>query len=96
MHHLLFQNQNELDAMTIKALGSSLNLSRKQFLEDLNLPILREKVQNDFNGGVRSGVNGTPCLYLNGARYTGLFSYKMLSQEIEELRKPKGLFSFFS
>ena len=30
-----------------------------------------EKVRNDFTGGVRSGVNGTPTFFVNGARYEG-------------------------
>jgi protein-disulfide isomerase len=30
-----------------------------------------EKIRRDFTGGVRSGVNGTPSLFLNGLRYDG-------------------------
>jgi protein-disulfide isomerase len=28
-------------------------------------------VRRDFIGGVRSGVNGTPSLFINGERYDG-------------------------
>jgi protein-disulfide isomerase len=28
-------------------------------------------IRRDFTGGVRSGVNGTPCLFINGERYDG-------------------------
>jgi protein-disulfide isomerase len=34
-----------------------------QFVED--------RVEADFNSGVRSGVRGTPTLFVNGARYSG-------------------------
>ncbi|MGO4407780.1 DsbA family protein [Bosea sp. RAF48] len=30
-----------------------------------------EKIRRDFLGGVRSGVNGTPSLFINGQRYDG-------------------------
>ncbi len=30
-----------------------------------------ERVQSDFMGGVRSGVNGTPTFFVNGERYDG-------------------------
>jgi len=29
------------------------------------------RIESDFMGGVRSGVNGTPCLFINGTRYDG-------------------------
>jgi protein-disulfide isomerase len=30
-----------------------------------------EAIQKDFDGGLRSGVNGTPTLFINGHRYEG-------------------------
>ncbi|GAB5097178.1 DsbA family protein [Caballeronia sp. LP006] len=29
------------------------------------------RIQQDFDGGLRSGVNGTPTLFINGHRYDG-------------------------
>jgi protein-disulfide isomerase len=29
------------------------------------------KVRDDFRGGIRSGVNGTPTFFINGYRYDG-------------------------
>jgi protein-disulfide isomerase len=29
------------------------------------------KVRDDFSSGVRSGVNGTPTLFINGVRFDG-------------------------
>ncbi|RAI43960.1 DsbA family protein [Rhodoplanes roseus] len=30
-----------------------------------------EKIEADFSGGVRSDVNGTPTLFVDGVRYDG-------------------------
>jgi protein-disulfide isomerase len=30
-----------------------------------------KKVREDFRGGIRSGVNGTPTFFINGSRYDG-------------------------
>jgi protein-disulfide isomerase len=30
-----------------------------------------ERIRNDFDSGVRSGVNGTPTFFINGHRYDG-------------------------
>jgi protein-disulfide isomerase len=39
-------------------------------------------VRRDFIGGVRSGVNGTPCFFVNGARHDGAHSFEALSAAI--------------
>ena len=38
----------------------------------------RNKVRNDFIGGVRSGVNGTPAFFINGVRHDGPYDYASL------------------
>jgi protein-disulfide isomerase len=44
-----------------------------------------QKIQKDFMGGVRSGVNGTPTLFINGNRYPGAVEFKDLVSTIELL-----------
>ena len=43
------------------------------------------RVQEDFLSGVRSGVNGTPCLFINGMRYDGPRDLQSLLGAIEQL-----------
>lgn len=33
--------------------------------------LVEDRVESDFNSGVRSGVRGTPALFLDGVRYRG-------------------------
>jgi hypothetical protein len=36
-------------------------------------------VHNDFMGGIRSGVNGTPAFFINGVRHDGPYDYASLA-----------------
>jgi len=40
-------------------------------------------VRDDFRGGVRSGVNGTPTFFINGLRHDGPFELDDLVEGIE-------------
>jgi protein-disulfide isomerase len=53
----------------IEALVKRLKLDANQFETDLETRKFQSRVKHDFMGGVRSGVNGTPGLFINGARY---------------------------
>ena len=54
------------------------------FKMDLQDPKLGEKVEADFESGVRSGVNGTPSFFINGSKHDGPFDYATLALAIEE------------
>lgn len=45
----------------------------------------RKRVRDDFRNGVKSGVNGTPTFFINGARYDG--SWANVEAFIGTLRK---------
>lgn len=70
MHDLLFENQSALEVENLTGYGRSLG-----FTDELVGSAMRQeyapKVRRDFRSGVRSGVNGTPTLFINGARYDG-------------------------
>ncbi|NMH94224.1 thioredoxin domain-containing protein [Pseudonocardia bannensis] len=51
-----------------------------QFVED--------RVEADFNSGVRSGVRGTPTLFVNGERYQGPVTVDALMDALQEVRAP--------
>ena len=46
-----------------------------QFVED--------RVEADFNSGVRSGVRGTPTLFIDGVRYCGDVTVRALLTALE-------------
>jgi len=65
MHQLLFENFDALSIETVMALANTLELDMVLFRQDLQSDNLLYKVEKDFNGGVRSGVSGTPTFFLN-------------------------------
>ena len=71
MHDMLFQNQDALDDESLLAYADALQLDLDRFALDLAEHRYVGHIRNDFLSGVRSGVNGTPNLFLNGERYQG-------------------------
>jgi protein-disulfide isomerase len=69
MHDALFENQEQLGQPLIEALVNRLRLDAARFEADLQSRSFQAHVKHDFMGGVRSGVNGTPGFFINGARY---------------------------
>jgi protein-disulfide isomerase len=68
MHDTLFENQDALDDASLMSYGEQLGLGRTRLLDALRGSHSR-RIREDFLGGVRSGVNGTPSLFINGQRY---------------------------
>ncbi len=69
-HDMLYENQNALTDDDLlrygKALGIDAAIVKAAFDGRYD-----DHIRTDFMGGVRSGVNGTPSLYINGSRYDG-------------------------
>jgi len=63
------------------AVGCDVDRFISEMAENRYLPRVRE----DFLSGVRSGVNGTPTLFINGLRYDGPRDLDSLLAAIEQL-----------
>jgi len=71
MHDTLFEHQDALDVADITDYAKSLGLDIAKFRGDLEAAAIVKRVRDDFRSGVKSGVNGTPTFFMNGARYDG-------------------------
>jgi protein-disulfide isomerase len=85
MHDMLYENQQSLDDFSLIEYAKMLGISEQQFRNDYNAPALMEKIQQDVESGLRSGVNGTPSIYINGKKYEQDYSYEYLVKYIEKL-----------
>jgi len=70
MHDLLYENQQALDDRSLVVYATQLGFD-KALIESALGGEFAARVRRDFTSGVRSGVNGTPCLFVNGQRYDG-------------------------
>lgn len=83
MHDMLFEHQQELSDKAYRLFAKTLGLDLARFDADMQDPAVAEKVDADFESGVRSGVNGTPSFYLDGHKYNGGYDYMSLREAIE-------------
>lgn len=83
MHNTLFAHQGRLDLEHLVEYAAGLGLDVDRFRAELEAGTHREKVEEQFRSGVRSGVNGTPTFFINGARYEGPWDVESLAEEIE-------------
>ena len=71
MHDLLFEHQDALEHEDLIRYAGSLGIDAEWTEGALRTRTYAEDVREDFLGGVRSGVNGTPTYFINGARHDG-------------------------
>lgn len=71
MHDMLYENQQALSSSDLIGYAKKAGLDLEQFKKDIGSSAVSDKVDADFESGVRSGVNGTPSFFVNGEKYAG-------------------------
>jgi len=87
MHGTLFRNQPNFEPEDLIRYATDLDLYIDAFINDLETHRHLPKIREDFMGGVRSGVNGTPCLFINGERFNGPVEEQLLARAIDAARR---------
>ena len=87
MHDLLYEHQDELAEADLRAYALKLELEIYRFDSDLSQETFARRVRDDFRGGVRSGVNGTPTFFINGVKVPSLRPAYFDAAIAHELRK---------
>ena len=87
MHNILFEKQSEWsnsdDALAIfTSYAENLGLERDKFIEDIDSDTVRDRINADYQEGVKNKVNSTPTFYLNGKKISP-GSYDEFRQLIE-------------
>jgi protein-disulfide isomerase len=83
MHDHLYEHQQNLTDPDLHGYAEALGLDVERFDRELAGHVHADRVREDFMSGVRSGVNGTPSFYVNGAKYDGDYSLEALLAELE-------------
>ena len=69
MHDTLFEHQQALLDRDLVGYATAVGLDATVFENELRAHTYKARVREDFTGGVRSGVNGTPTFFINGVRF---------------------------
>ena len=83
MHDGIYENQKKIGLQFFIELAETLALSAPVLREALAAREFAPRVKEDFLGGVRSGVNGTPTFFINEQRHDGPFEFEVLVEAIE-------------
>jgi protein-disulfide isomerase len=71
MHDYIFHHQHTLEDADLAQFAEAVGLDRQQFARDLTDQRALSRIEEDVEGGERSGVQGTPTFFINGAMYGG-------------------------
>jgi protein-disulfide isomerase len=71
MHDLLLENQPDLKDPQLAEYATRLGLDARAIITEIRESRFSARIREDFKGGVRSQVNGTPAFFTNGVRFDG-------------------------
>ena len=83
MHDDIYENQSRLGMPLLLELAELRGLSAAALRTALANHEYLPKIRQDFLGGVRSGVNGTPGFFINGVRHAEGYEYEDLVSAID-------------
>ncbi|TVP62196.1 MAG: DsbA family protein [Nodularia sp. (in: Bacteria)] len=87
MHDTLFKCQNELNNGYLVEYAQQLGLNIPQFLQDMTNHVYADRVNQDWQSGLRSGVTDTPAFFINGYRYENACDFQNLLKALLEATK---------
>ena len=78
MHDYIFHHQHTLEDADLEQFAEAVGLDLQQYAHALADQRALTHIEEDVEGGVRSGVQGTPTFFINGALYRGSWEREAL------------------
>jgi len=85
MHDAIFEHQKRLSLPMLEETAEKLGLDGEKAGAAVENQEFVKRIQQDLDGGVRSGVHGTPTFFINGEQYQGAWKYEELVAAIDEV-----------
>jgi protein-disulfide isomerase len=95
MHEALFKHQKELAEIDLSHLALTLGLEIYRFEISRTREQYRRRIKADQESGERSGVHGTPTLFINGRRYDGPVNAKAIIEAADATGRASDIASSF-
>jgi len=83
MHEMLFDHQDALEDADLIGYAKALHLDAKRFTSELASNVYVDRIHDQIQSGIRSGVNGTPTFFINGVRHDGTWEESDLLAALE-------------
>ena len=78
MHDYIFHHQHTLEDADLEQFAEAVGLDLQQYARALADQRALARIEEDVEGGERSGVQGTPTFFINGALYRGSWEREAL------------------
>jgi protein-disulfide isomerase len=85
VHDVIFTYQHQLSAQQLLKWAKEAGVELYKLEKDMQSEIVTSKVESDFEGGIRSGVNGTPSFFINEQRYDGDYSFEHMRNALDKI-----------
>src|SRR5947209_6972586 len=83
MHNELFANRRSLGTISLKGHAREVGVKSKKLLDELVNSHYGAYVQDDLKEGIDLGVKDVPAFFINGKRFEGEVTFKILSTAIK-------------
>ena len=78
LHDMMFENQEALEPEDLAQYAAIVGIDVPRLVNELRAGVHAPRVREDFQAGVRAGVNGTPTFFINGERFDGVPDFESL------------------
>ena len=78
MHDYIFHHQHTLADPDLEHFAEAVGLDLQQYRRDMREQRALARIEEDVEGGERSGVQGTPTFFINGVLYRGAWEHDAL------------------
>jgi protein-disulfide isomerase len=88
MHGVLFASQRDWEndanaAAKFASYAGQLGMDVEKFNTDIDSDAVKEKVNSDYEGGIRAGINSTPTFFLNGKKIANPKNFPEFKSTVE-------------
>ncbi len=89
MYHILYEKQEEWTGLAdpksaFISYAKGLGLDEQKFTEDYGSKEIQDKITNDYKGGAKAGIAGTPTFFVNGKKIESPQNYDEFKKLLEE------------
>jgi protein-disulfide isomerase len=85
MHDLLFDNQEHLKLMQLHSYAQRLGLQMARYSAEMDDHVYLQRIREHLDSAHRSGVRGTPALFVNGRIQDVSFGMRALFDTVESI-----------